>query len=143
MTVAETVYGQGNTQTRLQSDTADNLAWAGYTSITGVYSPTVTAALRRITFSTDSSPAPLHAVVDKATSLIQQYSNGRTLIAVVGRSRRLAPDTHEAELRELVSERGAAGSQSVARTLGPVGAALVAAGANASLLVMQAYLVAA
>lgn len=71
-----------------------------------------------------------------------QHNSGRTIIAVVGRSRRLAPDTHEAELREIVSERGAAGSQSVARTLGPVGGALVAATTNASVLVMQACLVA-
>ncbi|KZP07351.1 cation/H+ exchanger [Athelia psychrophila] len=141
ITGAETVYGQGNTQTRLQSDTADNLAWAGYTDGSRSYSPAVTASLGRINFSIQSSAAPLHAVVDKAASEIQQNS-GRTLIVVVGRSRRLAPDSHTAELQEIVSERGAAGSQSVARTLGPVGGALVAASTNASLLVMQACLVA-
>lgn len=135
------MYGQGNTQTRLQSDTADNLAWAGYTDGSRSYSPAVTASLGRINFSIQSSAAPLHAVVDKAASEIQQNS-GRTLIVVVGRSRRLAPDSHTAELQEIVSERGAAGSQSVARTLGPVGGALVAASTNASLLVMQACLVA-
>ncbi|KAF7975633.1 hypothetical protein HWV62_9073 [Athelia sp. TMB] len=140
MTIAETVYGQGNTQTRLQSDTADNLIWAGYTNGSAAYSPAVTASLSRIQFRTQSSPTPLHAVVDTAASEIQRNS-GRTLIAVVGRSRRLAPDSHEAELRKIIEERGAAGSQSVARTLGPAGAALVAASTNASLLVMQACLV--
>lgn len=75
-----------------------------------------------------------------AASEVQQ-ANGRTLVVVIGRSRRMAPESHVAELRQIVTERGSAtGSDSVSRTLGDVGAALVAAGTNASLLVMQACL---
>ena len=70
-----------------------------------------------------------------------QLAAGRALIVVLGRSRRLAPESHQVELRQIVGERGSAGgSESVSRTLGEVGAAFVAAGTNASLLVLQAYL---
>lgn len=76
-----------------------------------------------------------------AAAQMQQHSSGPTLVVIVGRSRRLAVGTHQMELRQIVSERGgAAGSESVARTLGQVGAALVASSTNASLLVMQACL---
>lgn len=70
-----------------------------------------------------------------------QQAIGRTLVVVIGRSRRLATETHHAELLQIVSERGAGvGSDSVSRTLGDVGAALVTAQTNASLMVMQACL---
>jgi hypothetical protein len=51
----------------------------------------------------------------------------------------MAVETHAVELRELMAERGSTavvGSE-VAKTLGDVGAALVAVDTNASLLVMQ------
>ena len=70
-----------------------------------------------------------------------ERASGRTLVVVVGRSRRLATESHQAELHQIVGERGLiAGSNSVPRTLGDVGAALVASGTSASILVMQACL---
>jgi hypothetical protein len=78
--------------------------------------------------------------LDKASSEVQ-HASGRTLVIVIGRSRRLATESHQAELRQIVSERGLiASSDSVPRTLGDVGAALVASGVGASILVMQASL---
>ena len=140
MTFADTVYGHGNTTTRLESETADTLLWDRYANSTDRHSPAITSALDRIDFSYQSSSKPLHAVLDKATSEVQRAS-GRTLVVVVGRSRRLATESHQAELRQIVGERGlTTSSDSVPRTLGDVGAALVASGTSASILVMQACL---
>jgi len=140
LTFADTVYGHGNTQTRMESETADSLLWDRYATSSGSHSPIVTAALSRVHFSDQSSAKPLHTILDMAASEVQQAA-GRTLVIVVGRSRRLATESHQVELRQIVGERGSAGgSDSVSRTLGDVGAALVAAGTHASLLVLQACL---
>jgi hypothetical protein len=114
--------------------------WDRYTTSSISHSPVIAAALSRIQFSHQSSSKPLHTILDMAAGEVQQAS-GRTLVVVVGRSRRLAAESHQVELRQIVGERGAAaGSDSVSRTLGDVGAALVADGTNASLLVLQACL---
>jgi len=140
LTFADTVYGQGNTTTRLESVTADTLLWDRYAASSDAHSPAITSALGRVSFSHKSSSNPLHTVLDLASSEVQQAS-GRTPVVVIGRSRRLATESHQAELRQIVGERGlAAGSDSVPRTLGDVGAALVASGVGASILVMQACL---
>jgi len=139
LTLADTVYGRGNTTTRLESETADTLLWDHYASFTDPHSPAITSALSRIDFTNQSSSKPLHAVLDAASEM--QRVSGRTLVAIVGRSRRLATESHQVELRQIVGERGLiTGSDSVPRTLGDVGAALVASGASASILVMQACL---
>lgn len=140
MTFADTVYGQGNTQTRLESDTADNLTWDRYSTSSESHSAPLTAALSRIRFKNETSPTPLHKILELAAAEVQQ-ATGRTLVIVAGRSRRLSPESHQDELRKIVVERSAAaGSDSVSRTLGDVGAALVATSTNASLLVVQACL---
>jgi len=140
LTFADTVYGHGNTTTRLESETADTLLWDRYATSTDTHSPAITSALSRVSFSHQFSSKPLHRVLDMAASEVQQAS-GRTLIIVTGRSRRMAAESHQAELRQIVGERAlATGSDSVPRTLGDVGAALVASGVGASILVMQACL---
>lgn len=114
--------------------------WDRYMTSSSSHSPAIAAALSRIQFSHKSSSKPLQTILDMAASEVQQAS-GRMLVVVVGRSRRLAAESHQVELRQIVGERGSAGgSDSVSRTLGDVGAALVAAGTNASLLVLQACL---
>jgi hypothetical protein len=57
---------------------------------------------------------------------------GQTVVVVVGRSRRMAVESHKVELREL--KRGV----DVSKTVGEVGAAIVGTDTNASVLVMQA-----
>ena len=139
MTPADTVYGHGNITARLESETADTLLWDRYASPTVPHSPAISSALRRIDFINQSSSKPLHAVLDVASEM--QWVSGRTLVTIVGRSRRLARGSHQAELRQIVGERGLiTGLDSVPRTLGDVGAALMASGASASILVMQACL---
>ncbi|KAJ7506567.1 Sodium/hydrogen exchanger family-domain-containing protein [Mycena galericulata] len=135
---ADTVYGQQSTQTRLVSDTADNLVWDRFTLPSGSQSATVASVLSRITFTREESAEPLHRI----TQLVEQESGrltvGKNLVVILGRSRRMAVESHTAELQKLISSKGAPIGSSVSKTVGDVGAALVASGTRASLLVLQA-----
>lgn len=113
------------------------MIWERYSKSSGSHSAAVVSALGRIRFTEQSSAKPLQTIVDLAASEAQ-LATGRTLVAVIGRSRRLAPESHSVELREILAEKAL--TDSVSRTLGDVGAALVAKSTNASLLVMQACL---
>ncbi|TRM67508.1 Sodium/hydrogen exchanger family-domain-containing protein, partial [Schizophyllum amplum] len=140
MAAADTVYGLANTETRLRSDTADHLLWETYAGgSTTKHTPDVAAALARITFDSQTLARPLHSVLDLAASQGKAgLGEGKAVIVVAGRSRRMAVDSHQAELQELVAEKGSGIASSVPKTLGEVGAALVAAGTGANLLILQA-----
>ena len=145
MTVAaaDTVYGAHNTQTRMASDTADNILWDRYTNATNTHSSVIASALTRITFAEQLSEAPLHTVTElvkaEVDKVVAQPTGGRTVIVLCGRSRRMAVTPLGRELRKMIGENpGANVSSSVPKTLGDVGAALVVCKVNASLLVMQA-----
>ncbi|KAI0036744.1 cation/H+ exchanger [Vararia minispora EC-137] len=135
LTYPDTVYAQ-NTQTRLQSDTADNIAWSSY-AIASTRSDELGSALRRITFQEETSAKPLHRVLELAGAAASNHS-AKPLFVVVGRSRRLAVDSHKQELLQLAQEHNATISSEAPRTFGEVGAAVVASGANVSLVVVQA-----
>ncbi|KAK0207023.1 Sodium/hydrogen exchanger family-domain-containing protein [Desarmillaria ectypa] len=136
---ADTMYGYQNTQTKVASDTADNLIWNKYTStpLSG-NTAAIASALSRITFATQEANEPLHAVLD----LVNAERGGVNVIVMMGRSRRMAVESHKRELAEIVAEKSGSIGSSVAKTLGDVGAALVADGAKASLLVVQAAIAA-
>jgi hypothetical protein len=129
----DTVYGQPNTQTRMQSETADDLLWEKYAHPSRDNKPAAELAhvLSRIAFRTETSARPLARVVDEAAATGQQQ---RPLLVLAGRSRRLAPESHAAELVQIAPQLGG----EVPKTLGDVAAALVAKGVDASLLVVQA-----
>ena len=129
----DTVYGQQNTQTRLQSDTADNIVWSKYTNA-APRTQQLSDALSRITFLEESSVAPLHRLLDLTA---QQFSR-KPPVVIVGRSRRMATETHKQELLTLAQQRNVSVSSELPKTIGEVGAALVATGANVSLMVVQA-----
>ncbi|KAJ3835399.1 Sodium/hydrogen exchanger family-domain-containing protein [Lentinula raphanica] len=134
---ADTVYGNMNTQTRMASDTADNLIWERYASPTAATRiPSLSSALSRVTFETMQSSKPLQSVVDLFSGTRVQ-NTGRSVVAVLGRSRRMAVERLDGELRSIMTQRGAAMNSTVKKTLGDVGAALVATDVNASLLVVQ------
>jgi hypothetical protein len=135
LAAVDTVYGQHNTQTRLASNTADNIIWSRYASPSSSTDANTAAALARIQFNTTSSSKPLHTIVELVTA---EQSQSRNVIVVTGRSRRMATESHQAELQQIVSESGISIGSSVSKTLGDVGAALVAAGTTASLLILQA-----
>ncbi|KAI0059628.1 hypothetical protein BV25DRAFT_1060362 [Artomyces pyxidatus] len=132
----DTVYGHENTQTRLQSETADNISWARYASPSADTdnNPALLSALSRIEFQNLVTPVPLHAAIQKATATAASQNR---LLVVMGRSRRLAVESHHHELKELMEEHGGVGSE-VNKTVGDVATAFVLAGVNSGLIVMQA-----
>ncbi|KAG6872564.1 hypothetical protein C0995_008837 [Termitomyces sp. Mi166 len=133
----DTVYASQDTHTRLASETADNLAWERYASIFPSHDAETAAALSRISFTTLQTSTPLRAIIEYTTK-IPQAESARDTIVVAGRSRRMAVEAHAAELQKVITEAGASISSSVPKTLGDVGAALVASNTRASLLVLQA-----
>ena len=135
LTFPDTVYGQRDTQTRLQSETADNILWSQFTSSGTGHSQDVASALTRITFTEESTSKPLHRTIEMAAQLAQ---SPRSLFIVAGRSRRMAVDSHQAELRQLIAEKGISVGSEAPKTLGDVAAAYVATGVNGSLVVLQA-----
>ncbi|OBZ68862.1 K(+)/H(+) antiporter 1 [Grifola frondosa] len=129
----DTVYGNATTQTRLQSETADNIAWARYTSHVHA-----SAALSRIEFAELPTPTPLHAVIERAASMVAATAENRSrLLVIAGRSRRLAAENHHTELKQLMEKYGGMGGE-VKKTVGDVTAALVVSGCEASVVVLQA-----
>ena len=127
----------GNTQTRMASESADNLLWDRYTG-SGA-EPELGNALSRATFTTQHIPLPLHALVEAVSQTSSEHPQSRLLV-VAGRSRRLAVESHEVELQQLVAEKNASLGSETMKTLGDVGSALVASNTNANLLVLQAFL---
>ncbi|KAF8626886.1 hypothetical protein AX15_004646 [Amanita polypyramis BW_CC] len=161
-TFPDTVYGQQNPETRLQSDTADNVAWTKYQQKKKDQAWDQTAALSRIEFREVKTPTPLQAALEEAnrpSSLepddgadsyakirlqLKDTSDGkrksaycRRVLVVVGRSRRMAVEYHAKELKDLVHDYGGLGSE-VKKTIGDVGAAFVVTGCGTGLVVMQA-----
>ncbi|KAF7985947.1 hypothetical protein HWV62_43888 [Athelia sp. TMB] len=135
----DTVYGYATTQTRLQSETADNLAWSRYASPRSEQHPSHLAeALSRIDFMELQTPVPLHAIVSRASQQFDALVEKRSrLLVVAGRSRRLAVENHREELKELIEEHGSVGNE-VKKTIGDVATAFVVSGCKAGLVVVQA-----
>ncbi|TBU30002.1 Sodium/hydrogen exchanger family-domain-containing protein [Dichomitus squalens] len=133
----DTVYGHATTQTRLQSETADNIAWARYTRPSD---PSLAPALSRMKFVEVSTPNPLHYIIENALKMsetaVEEHSR---LLVLAGRSRRLAVENHHAELKTIMEEHGGVGSE-VKRTVGDVTTALVVSGCQANVIVFQAAL---
>lgn len=132
----------------LQSDTADNFAWGRYanpalTSISGAASevthfehPLLRQALARIHFSDAHTPAPLHAALRHARAL---RDTSPRLLIVTGRSRRLAKESHHAEMkRVLETYRPGVGLEGMRKTIGDVGTAMVVGGSASAVVVLQA-----
>ncbi|KAF7294212.1 hypothetical protein HMN09_01149600 [Mycena chlorophos] len=132
MAAADTVYGQQTTETRMVSDTADNILWDRLSA-----SAPVVAG--QATFQKKDAPQPLHAICELVeTECAIAQNQGRPLIVFAGRSRRMAVESHKGELESIVSGKGTAIVSALSKTVGDVSAALVASGTSASLLVMQA-----
>jgi len=137
----DTMYPHANTQTILQSETADNIVWTTYakpSQATQPQPPRVMDALGRMEFLEISTPTPLQAAVDHTTSQSQTaIEHEKNLIVVLGRSRRLATEDHSQELKGLTEKNGRIGGE-VKRTIGDVATALVVSGCGAGLVVLQA-----
>ncbi|KAI1796089.1 cation/H+ exchanger [Ganoderma leucocontextum] len=131
----DTVYGAQTTQTRMASETADDLLW---TKLTTAAAPELANAFACLTFREETSAQPLHHVLDVAARAASSQAQARQIV-VAGRSRRMAVESHQVELQKLVGERGATLGAELPKTLGHVACAFVVGGsAQASLLVIQA-----
>ncbi|KAG1858710.1 Sodium/hydrogen exchanger family-domain-containing protein [Suillus tomentosus] len=130
----DTVYGQTNTQIRMQSETADSIIWSRYAgrnlSDEDTTGP-LRAALSRIDFTNLASPVPLHAAIQRA-SMYQR------VLVVTGRSKRLAVEDHHAELKDLVEEHRVVGHEVMSKTIGDVATAFVVSGCPSAVVVLQA-----
>ena len=141
--VSDAVYGQQGVDTRLQSEIADNIIWARYakspmasnTDRKSIHSTASSSARPQIEFKSLSTPLPLHAAIQEATSVI--YPTTTKLIVVTGRSRRLAVKNHRRELKELMNKHEYVGEE-VRGTIGDVGTAFVVAGVGSGVVVLQA-----
>ncbi|GJE91672.1 sodium/hydrogen exchanger family-domain-containing protein [Phanerochaete sordida] len=136
----DTVYGNATTQTRMQSETADNVIWKRYAAPSGMesFDSIASAALPRIEWHEVSTPNPLRAVVERANELDELTAERRSrLLIVAGRSRRLAVENHHAELKDLMEQHGGLASE-VKKTVGDVAAAFIVTGSKASIVVLQA-----
>lgn len=132
------MYGKPDTAYFLQSETADNLAWARYASpvLDKETQPQLRSALSRISFTDLSHPLPLHALVQRAKQLREAH---RRLLVVAGRSKRFAKEGIRNELKQLVEENKSAGHEMVRNTIGDVGTAFVmSAGVRNGVIVVQA-----
>ncbi|KAI0062943.1 cation/H+ exchanger [Artomyces pyxidatus] len=140
LALPDTVYAQRDTQTRLQSDTMDDLVWTRFTSQTAQHSPDFASALTRITFEHEYTSYPLHTMLDRAAEdAKRRASTGTTkpLLVVAGRSRRMAAESHDAELRQLLSEHNASLGSEAPKTFGEVATAFLATDVNVSMIVLQ------
>lgn len=134
ITSPDTVYAARDTQTRLASETADNVAWERYSSSS---IQELASALTTITFSSEVTTLPLHSALECATKTIGQHAGARPIV-VLGRSRRMAVESHVVELGRLVGESGSTLNLETVKTMGDVGSAFAATNVNASLLIVQA-----
>lgn len=132
------MYGQPNTEIRMQSETADNIAWARYAGPQpDTSSSTSASALSRIQFRVFATPIPLRAAIQEANMQLEAGGCAARLLIVTGRSRRLAVENHRMELKELMEEYGIVGSE-VKKTIGDVAAGFVVAGCGVGVVVLQA-----
>ncbi|KAJ8502288.1 hypothetical protein ONZ51_g93 [Trametes cubensis] len=137
----DTVYGNASTQTRMQSETADNIAWARYAHPEAA-DPSLVPALSRMSFSEVATTEPLHHIVKEALTMSRTANEKSRLLVLTGRSRRLAVEDHSAELKRVMEEYGGMANE-VKRTIGDVAASLVVSGCQASIVVFQAAVVGA
>ena len=130
----DTVYPRATTQTRLESDTADNIAWLRHSQ-----PPITTAAHGRIDFLERATHTPLRMLIN----IMDHELLDKRLIVAVGRARRLAALSHEDELKNILgggyaSGTGGGSSSAIRKTVGDVAAGILAGSKNtAALIVLQ------
>ncbi|KAH7915666.1 Sodium/hydrogen exchanger family-domain-containing protein [Hygrophoropsis aurantiaca] len=138
----DTFYGNHDTQSRLRSEIADNILWSRYTAPEAIDTMprSLGAALSRIEFVELQTPAPLSAIVQRASSLRDSLAAKRTrLLIVSGRSRQTARDVKDQhhELKELMEGHRTVGPE-VLKTIGDVATAFVVSGCARAMVVLQA-----
>lgn len=121
---------------------ADNIAWGKYTfsSTDTPRSAALRGALGRVQFSEIETSKPLKSILDQASEegkKAKDVNSKKSLLVVAGRGRRLAVESHAAELRDILASHGGTGTE-VRKTLGDVACAFVVSNVKAGLMVVQA-----
>lgn len=121
---------------------ADNIAWGKYTSSSTdtPRSAALRGALGRVQFSEIETSKPLKSILDQASEegkKAKDVNSKKSLLVVAGRGRRLAVESHAAELRDILASQGGTGTE-VRKTLGDVACAFVVSNVKAGLMVVQA-----
>jgi hypothetical protein len=139
----DTIYAPPTTQTRMESENADNLIFLRYAGDAAQALPArVKDALTRVNFDSVATTAPLKKTIEYANAAQPTTGGkGRNLLVLVGRGRRMAVESHHAEVKSITQEYAAKGGIGIGgetlRTLGDVATALLV-GTKASVLVIQA-----
>ncbi|CDO73116.1 hypothetical protein BN946_scf185007.g170 [Trametes cinnabarina] len=134
----DTVYAAPTTQTRLQSETADTIAWARYTRHDTSADPSLAAALSRVVVTEAATATPLRYIIDTARRMSQSAQAEQSrLLVLTGRSRRLAAEDYHTELKSIMEEHGNVASE-VRKTVGDAATSLVISGCETSIVVLQA-----
>ncbi|WOO78562.1 K(+)/H(+) antiporter 1 [Vanrija pseudolonga] len=97
---------KSDAQSKVVSDTADNIAWQYYTTADGA---AAASALARVNFVAHTSAQPLKDAVAAAENAVtgsQGQRLWRPLLVVTGRGRSRAALNHDRELATLLAERG-------------------------------------
>lgn len=108
----------------MTSQTADHVLWSRLAA---------PSANPNITFLEVASAQPLHAALEHARTL----SSSKALLVALGRARRLAVESHTAELRDIASSSNAQSTGELRKTVGDVASAFIVA-SPWPLLVVQA-----
>lgn len=144
------MYGDMTNQSRLLSDTADNILWAKCTQLDDSQQSSARRALRRITFRECSTPTPLRTMIHLAKNasrgerdLSQHIRTDKgdrpAAVIVAGRSRRMANEANHKKFVALASERGTGPvGLDIAKTMGDIAAAIIASQIESNLFVIQA-----
>ena len=113
------------------------MVWAKYASLDpSAGTPNaLRAALSRIEFSDFSTPAPLHAAIQRASVIRTVH---KRLLIVNGRSRRLATESHHHELKRIFEEYRTTSPEIITKTIGDVAASMVVSSSASALVVLQA-----
>ncbi|KAF8336424.1 Sodium/hydrogen exchanger family-domain-containing protein [Cantharellus anzutake] len=116
----DTVYAQPTTQTRLISQTADEMAWSRLAKDQG------DNASSNISLVEHQSAKPLHAILERISEI---SSTSRNLLVIVGRARQMAAQSHYAEMLQFsAGPHGQSLSSAglLRKTVGDVGAVVIA-----------------
>ncbi|PVG00014.1 hypothetical protein CPB86DRAFT_730345 [Serendipita vermifera] len=140
----DTLYAPPTTQTRMESQTADHLALSRFVAPPGgqraALPRPIEDALSRVKFEDMVTATPLHTLIERANT---ESATNKKLLIVCGRSRRMATESHHAELRTIVQENAAKGVSiggDISRTVGEIATACLSSAVKANLLVIQAAL---
>lgn len=148
LTLGPASGGYPGTEHRVASETADDLAWAYYTS-PNVQPPRpihVDHALARVTFYTQKTPNPLaHAYATAESSAQGRVNQWRPMLIVLGRGRRGAAVHLGEEVTRWLSERSLNPSigAELRKTVGDSATALILGGgapSSASFLILESKL---